>query len=343
MQRDVEIDVDDTDKQGGFIGTLYINRESFAKVLVEEGLASVHAYSAEKSGNANELFAAEQKAKDARRGMWHDWDPAQEAAENGDGDNADVDGTTGTNGDALPPRERNYKDVTVTYVDPTNARLKLQLIGGSKANLDSLMKEFANFHILGSNSQSLPQPPKAGDIVSAKFSRDGVWYRARVRRNDRENKTSEVVYIDYGNSETQPWNALRPLDQARFGTQKLKAQAVDAALSFVQLPTSPEYLSESVNMLSDITIDRELVANVDFTDARDNNLMWVTLMDPNQASSLNQSINAEVMSEGLGMVPKKLRPFERAATDIVADLKKREAEAKAERRGMWEYGDLTED
>jgi staphylococcal nuclease domain-containing protein 1 len=43
------------------------------------------------------------------------------------------------------------------------------------------------------------------------------------------------------------------------------------------------------------------------------------------------------------MVPKKLRPFERAAADILTDLRKREVEAKAERRGMWEYGDLTED
>ena len=344
MQRDVEIDVEDTDKQGGFIGTMYVNRESFAKVLVEEGLASVHAYSAEKSGNANELFATEEKAKEARRGLWQDWDPSQETAENGgDVEEVAVNGTNGVNGDTLPPRERNYKDVTVTYVDPLNARLKLQMIGSGKANLDSLMKEFASFHLSSSNSQPLPQPPKAGDVLSAKFSQDGVWYRARVRRNDRDNKTSEVVYIDYGNSETQPWSALRPLDPARFGTQKLKPQAVDAAFSFLQFPTAPEYLRESVNMLTDVTLERELVANIDFTDSRDNNLMWVTLMDPSQASTANQSINAEVASEGLAMVARKLRPFERAAGEIVADLKKRESEAKGERRGMWEYGDLTED
>ena len=39
--------------------------------------------SAEKSGNANELLAAEQKAKEARRGRWHDWDPSP-AVEDGD-------------------------------------------------------------------------------------------------------------------------------------------------------------------------------------------------------------------------------------------------------------------
>jgi len=346
MQRDIEIDVDDNDKQGGFIGQMYVNRESFAKVLVEEGLASVHVYSAEKSGNANELFAAEKKAKEARKGIWHDWDPAQEAQENGEEyeDMPTANGANGVNGEGtLAARNKDYRDVTVTYVDPTNARLKVQMIGAGKANLDSLMKEFASFHLSPQNNQPLSQGPKAGDIVSAKFSQDGVWYRARVRRNDHTNKTSEVIYIDYGNSETQPWNALRPLDSARFGLQKLRPQAVDAALSFLQFPTAPEYLSESCNMLNEITWDRELVANVDFTDSRENNLLWLTLMDPKASDNAMQTINAEVVNEGLAMVARKLRPFERAAPEIVADLKAREAEAKSERRGMWEYGDLTED
>lgn len=344
MQRDVEIDVEDTDKQGGFIGTMYINRESFAKVLVEEGLASVHAYSAERSGNANELFAAEQRAKDARRGLWHDYDPAQEAMENGEDVNGTaVNGTNDVNGDAAPPRRKDYKDVTVTYVDPTNARLKLQMIGAGKANLESMMREFANFNLSPANSKPLSQPPKSGDLVSAKFTEDGVWYRARIRRNDRDNKTAEVVYIDYGNSEMQPWSALRPLDADKFGVQHLRAQAVDAALSFLQFPTSPEYLAEGVSMLQEVTLDRPLVANIDFTDSKDNNLMWITLMDPTQAATATQTINAEVVSEGLAMVARKLRPFERGASEMVADLKEKEAKAKSERKGMWEYGDLTED
>ena len=48
------------------------NKENFTKVLLEEGLATVHAYSAEQSGHANEYFAAEERAKDARKGLWHD-------------------------------------------------------------------------------------------------------------------------------------------------------------------------------------------------------------------------------------------------------------------------------
>lgn len=343
MQRDAEIDVHDTDKQGGFIGDIYINRESFAKTLVEAGLASVHHYSAEKSGNANELLAAEKKAKEARRGLWHDWDPSQEAAEDGDDYVETNGGANGaSNGDApIPKRMVDYKDVNVTYIDPATGRLKVQIKGDGQVNLQSLMNEFKSFHISPSNSQALKDPPRAGDIVSAKFTEDSVWYRARVRRNDREKKTSEVVYIDYGNSEHQPWSALRPLDQAKFGPQRLKGQAVDAALTCVQFNNSPEYLKESVYWLEDYTIGRDLVANIDFNDTKEN-VMYVTLMGTQSKNPLD-TINADIVSAGLAMVPRKLRPFERAAPDHLADMKKREAVAKDQKLGIWEYGDLTED
>ena len=178
--------------------------------------------------------------------------------------------------------------------------------------------------------------------MSAKFSEDNEWYRARVRRNDRENKTSEVVYIDYGNSEVIPWSRLRSLDQGRFGVQKLRAQAVDAVFSFLQFPTSPEYLGDAVQLISELTVDRQLVANVDYIDPRDGTL-YVTLFDPKQSNSLDQSLNADILAEGLAMVPKKLKAWERSASDILGGLKQNENVAKENRAGQWEYGDLTED
>lgn len=71
--------------------------------------------------------------------------------------------------------------------------------------------------------------------------------------------------------------------------------------------------------------------------------MHVTLLDPAASKSLDESINAEVVREGLAMIPKKLKAWEWAAADTMAHLRTVESEAKEERRGMWEYGDLTED
>jgi staphylococcal nuclease domain-containing protein 1 len=337
QQRDVEIDVEDCDKVGGFIGSLYINRENFAKALVEEGLASVHAYSAEKAGNANELFAAEQKAKDARKGLWHDYDPSQEEGAEETTETAD---TNGQNGEAAAARRKDYRDVVVTHVDDTG-RLKLQQVGTGTAALTELMSAFRSFHLNPSNNQGLANPPKAGDFVAAKFTADDEWYRARIRRNNREAKEAEVVYIDYGNSEVIPWSRLRPLSQAQFSHTKLKPQALDAQLSFIQLPGNPEYLADAVNLIAQETADRPLVANVDQADK--DGTLWVTLFDPKDSKTGEDSVNAEVISEGFAMVPKKLRAWERSASDVLAALNKRQVTAKEERRGQWEYGDLTED
>ncbi|KAF2264233.1 hypothetical protein CC78DRAFT_464157 [Lojkania enalia] len=337
-QRDVEIDVEDCDKMGGFIGSLYVNRENFAKALLEEGLASVHAYSAEKSGNANELFAAEQKAKDARKGMWHDYDPAQDEEEEPTAVGAE---TNGTNGEAAT-RRKDYRDVVITHVDETTGKLKIQQVGTGTAALTELMNAFRSFHLNPTNNQPLLNPPRAGDFVAAKFTADDEWYRARIRRNDREAKKAEVVYIDYGNSETLPWSRLRPLTQPQFSpSSKLKAQALDAQLSFCQLPTNPEYLADFVHFIAQETADRQLVANVDQVEK--DGTLWVTLFDPKQSKTGEQSINAEVVGEGLAMVPKKLKAWERGSGEVLGALGKRQAEAVEERRGMWEYGDLTED
>lgn len=340
LQRDVEIDVENTDKIGGFIGTMYVGRENFARVLVEEGLAEVHAYSAEQSGHSNELFAAETKAKEGRKGMWHDWDPSKDV------DEAQVvpasNGADGANGDSNEsiPRKKDYRDAMVTHVDEAG-KLKVQQIGPGTAGLTELMNAFKSFHLNKANDQPFAGVPKVGDVVAAKFTVDSEWYRAKVRRVDRDGKKVDVTYMDYGNSETVPWSRLRPLSQPQFSTQKLRPQATDAVLSFLQLPTAQQYLRETIDFIMEQTEGRELVANVDYV-APDGTL-HVTLLDPKVSTKGDESINADVVREGLAMIPTKLKGWERQATETLTQLKELQDEAKKGRRGMWEYGDLTED
>jgi Staphylococcal nuclease homologue len=60
MQRDVEIEIETTDKSGGFIGALYLNKnENAAVTLVLEGLATVHSSSADTLPWAKQLYDAE--------------------------------------------------------------------------------------------------------------------------------------------------------------------------------------------------------------------------------------------------------------------------------------------
>jgi staphylococcal nuclease domain-containing protein 1 len=60
MQRDVEIEIETTDKSGGFIGALYLNKnENAAVTLVSEGLATVHSFSADSLPWSKQLYDAE--------------------------------------------------------------------------------------------------------------------------------------------------------------------------------------------------------------------------------------------------------------------------------------------
>lgn len=340
LQRDVEIDVEATDKIGAFIGTLYINRENFAKLLLEEGFASVHKYSAEQSEHGGELFAAEEKAKAAKRGIWKDYDPS---IEDGVEDLNLNGGTTNGHLDASAHVKKDYRDVVVTHIDPTTAHLKLQLIGPTTSvALTALMAAFAKYHQSPPSSEkSLLNPPKAGDIVAARFSEDREWYRARIRRNDREAKKADAIFIDYGNSETLPWSELRPLSQPQFSLSKLEAQALDAALSFLQFPNNAEYMADAVRFLEQVTGAKQLIASVD-SEEKDGTL-WITLFDAESEGGEEASVNAEVVAEGAAMVSRKLKGWEKARGKIVEGLKVKEEAAKEERLGMWEYGDLTED
>ena len=351
QQRNVEIDVEDTDKSGGFIGKLYTlpNRENFAKVLLEDGFASVRVYSAEKAGNASELLAAEKKAKEQRKGMWHDYDPAQDEEDTTAGAGDDATTAAGTNGETTngtAPLSMDYRDVVATYVDD-NCRLKVQQVSPSTTGaLTSLTQAFRNFHLSPQNTKTLSDMPKTGEFVAAKFTEDGQWYRARVRRNDRENNSSEVVFVDYGNSEVKPWKELRPIGKSEFGTQALKPQAIDAALSFVQFPSgSVQYMQDARRWLEDnVASGEQLIARVDHQDARDGTL-WVTLFfDPKESgkqTSEGSSVNAQIVEDGLAMVGRKLSRWERAQPKVLETLKGLERGANEQRLGMWEYGDPT--
>lgn len=406
MQRDVEIDVENTDKMGGFIGILYVNRENFAKLLLEEGFASVHAYSAEQSGNATELRAAEQKAKDARKGIWHDYDPNSVDSAN-ESSSKPPSPPNGPSSSSAPPTDNNssskakpdYRDVLITHVEPTGA-LKMQIISPTTTTaLTNLMNDFRTFHL--SSSQTTVSTPKSGDLVAAQFSEDSEWYRARIRRIDRDARRADVIFLDYGNAESLPWSSLRPLSQPQFNLQTLRPQAVDAQLSFCQMPRAAGYLAEAVGYLNKVVVNRQLVARVDNNHNRrsgDHDApLFVTLFEPEGEEE--DSVNAGLVAEGLAMAggmtggkvgggvsiagggesssaggkgsggsstaggkgsggsssaggktsgAKKSGQDDdggKTTTQNKAEMvmRAKEASARKERLGMWEYGDLTED
>src|SRR5690606_23997071 len=128
---------------------------------------------------------------------------------------------------------------------------------------------------------------------------------------------------------------------SEYSTAVLKPQAFDAVLSFIQFPQQEDYLRDAIDELDHRLVGKPTVANVDFEDK--DGTLFVSIYD-NAERGVTESINGELVSDGVVMVGRKMRRWEqsKAFESVVADLKNRESEAMADRLGIWEYGDITE-
>ncbi|KAJ7647235.1 hypothetical protein FB45DRAFT_892832 [Roridomyces roridus] len=329
MQREVEFEVETLDKSGGFIGTLYLNKtENAAIALVKEGLATVHPSSADSLAWARQLYDAETEAKAEKRHIWKEYDGEAEAVE------APVD-------DSSVPLKREYIDVIVSDVRTANGLgFSVQILNTEGiAALEKLMRDFSLHH----KSPSAAPPnfaPKGGDLVSARFS-DGSWYRAKIRRASALKKEAEVTFIDYGNQDTVSFADIRPLDQ-KF--RSLPGQAHEARLSFVKLvgPES-EYYAEAIDRFRALCEGRKLVANIDH---KEGSVLHLRLMDPSDPAAAEDPlacINADLLHDGVASIDRKNCRYLAAYPQVVQRLQKSVVQAKKERLGMFEFGDVEED
>lgn len=145
--------------------------------------------------------------------------------------------------------------------------------------------------------------------------------------------------LSYGNSETLAFDRLRPLD-AKF--KSLPPQAKEAQLSFVTLlGPETEYGAEAVDLFRHLCEGRSLVANIDKKDASSVSL---TLFDANVnlAQTSVDSINVDLVRNGLARIDRR-SPLRSAYPNVVKALDEAQREAKRNRAGAYELGDIFDD
>ncbi|KAJ2364350.1 hypothetical protein H4S01_003824 [Coemansia sp. RSA 2610] len=336
MQRNVEVEFEGVDKSGGFIGAVWLGKDSnLAAGLLEQGLASVHGYSADQSHHANSLYAAERDAKAEKRGMWADYNADEEARKADELAKREQERVASTQTQQLKPRIE-FLDVMVSELaSPTS--LFVQIAKPAKvAELEDLM---ANLSV----SQA-PAPagfaPKAGQLVSACYTVGDEWHRAKIMKVLPGNEF-HVSYIDFGNSETLGIDRLRPLP-SQFAN--IEAHAQEAQLAFLRLPNSEfvsDYSADAYDMLRQLVEGRQLVANVE---ARPSNApIQITLYDPALGRPvLEKSVNGEIAFAGFAAADDRALSSKHNAPAF-DKIKSLVADARNSHRGMWEYGDATAD
>ncbi|KAJ2000694.1 hypothetical protein H4R26_004497 [Coemansia thaxteri] len=338
LQRDAEVEIEAVDATGAFIGCLWLPRAvSLAEDLLRNGLAELHAASADRSPRAAALHAAENLARDARLGLWANAAPQPKEPP------AAAPVPVPPAAQALAPRSE-FLDVVVSELSAASpTRFFVQIVRpGSAAGLEALMAGLAIDKTLHQpEGEHPPFVPKVSQLVAARDSAAAQWLRARVTRVSAPKRECDVVYVDYGNAETLSLDCVRPLP-ASFAA--LEPQAHEAQLAFLRLPDQsfiPDYAPDALAEFRRLVEDRQLVANVEARSAASGGLLHLTLYDPELGKPLlDQSVNGLLASAGFAVCDKKALSSMHnapAAAKIAALVDV----ARSAHCGMWEYGDVT--
>ncbi|KAI9018274.1 hypothetical protein DFJ74DRAFT_621755 [Hyaloraphidium curvatum] len=359
LQRDVEIEVEGTDKVGGFIGVLKVPPAdpksgepalNIGVALLREGLASVNEYSANQSTHAREYFDAEKAAKAAKAGIWS-LEGALDEEEPADPAGGELE-------------QHRWPRVVVSEI-VSGSEFFCQVVEGDyERELNELMGKLKVACAEEAEGVAAAWMPRAGDLVAAKFSGDGQWYRARVRKVN-PGKTVSLLYVDFGNAEELPVSpaTVRKLPA---DLSSRAAMARECRLAFIRVPGPDEdYGEDAYDLFRSQTEGKELAAVAFGRPGA--KVHEVVLYDPARVKSagapldaaVKKSVNAEVLREGLGTLSKdanrrlqeERRKQQQAAKAGQAAwngggpkselevLDEAQEEARKGRRNLWRFGD----
>ena len=114
--------------------------------------------------------------------------------------------------------------------------------------LEVLVGELGEFYSNSANQKPLNNA-SVGSSCAAKFTEDESWYRAKIQ--SLKGTQADVLFVDYGNSETQAVSGLKSLD-ARFCSQP--PYSVECTLDMLPGTVSPEAQAK----FEEITEDQEM-------------------------------------------------------------------------------------
>jgi staphylococcal nuclease domain-containing protein 1 len=104
-----------------------------------------------------------------------------------------------------------------------------------------------------------------------------------------------------------------------------------------------DYYTEAVDRFRMLCEGRQLVANIDHKEGSTLHLRLIDPSDPTVAEDSSSCINVDLVREGVATIDRKNCRYLSSYPQMVQKLQGAVAEAKRDRLGMFEFGDIEED
>lgn len=156
--------------------------------------------------------------------------------------------------------------------------------------LDVVMTLLAQTYEKSESDYALTTPPAVGDIVCAKYTSDGKYYRAKILEVIDEGHTYSVLYLDYGNHETLTLDRLFKL-HSKLSVNLYPSFGIHCTLQGLpQVYTgSEEFTDTLVSVMYEMVYEGEPV-NMEVIRRISKSLYQVKLMNWNNTECINDRI-----------------------------------------------------
>jgi len=373
LQHETEFEVETLDKAGNFVGYMFVtdpasggSQKNLAVELVEHGYATVH-FTAERSHHFGTLKAAEERARQAKRGLWSLPEYQRKQEEEEENEDSEKRFENGNSGDTVEDKDKKkeggspaaagerapqYRKAVITEVLP-DLRFYAQFVEqGPKLEqmMADLRQEFTSQPPLAGAYN-----PKRGDLCAARFSADNQWYRARVELVKSRDHV-ELLYVDFGNREVSSAAKLAALPSTFHQTPP---GAREFRLALVQQHPDSDYAQLAVDHFnSELWLNgqqQEVLLNVEY---RVGGIEHVTIVRPSPAEAAaaasgstttepaaptTTDLGKRLIGSGMALVEKRRPGNDRRLNSLLTQYLEAQEAAKKARLNIWQYGDFTGD
>jgi len=312
LQREVDIEVEASDRGGSFMGSLWVNGESLSANLLRSGYAWM-SDNADRSPYYSQMEAAEKQAKASKTRVWEKYDPEAEAKAAEERATAEAKATPTT------------VYIRTEHVVSGNSFFCHMLGEEAKPLLEVRAKQFAQYGDFAAPSAGGRY--RSGQYCSAEYT-DGSMYRAKVIRH--EAGSYEVSFIDYGNThwctadKMQPWS----------GDTSVPPLAYEAKLAYIKAPSvDDDFGSEAGAFLADSVLQKELRAQI----VAKSGEVWHLIVFDGETC-----VNAESLKSGFTMLTRDAKKNTNPSKELQL-LHKAVEHAKRSRINIWRHGDPESD
>lgn len=328
MQRDVEVEINNVDRVGAFLGNLHVlspsgERTDVSEMLLSTGHGYLHeSFDASRDRAGSRYTSIEKEAREAKRGVWLDYVEPEATEET-----------------IVSTKSVQRRFPAVVCEIGFGGRIFVQDRDSSSAALASVARALADMNLNEAGAAPIASL-RPGDVIAAKFSADGNWYRARVLFVDKATGNIDVRFLDYGNEERVQMSDIR-----RLGNSKglgAPAVATEVTLANVVVPDKEDPCGiPAGEMLVDLVYNKNVEVVVMTSEGSSKVSGDILVPIAGSSSSVDKAISVreEMLKCGLARI---VRKKSRTAKEAFKELRPLEEIGIHSRQFLWNYGEAFE-